>query len=66
MIPKSLHTVSALVNVALHLMRYMPAAAATASIAVDMAANMLGYHDGIADVHELKDAARAKLAKVSR
>jgi hypothetical protein len=24
------------------------------------------YHDGFADVHELKDAARAKLAKVSR
>lgn len=60
MIPKSLHTVSSLVNLARHLAAQQGRAALPTDIRA--AANILGYA-GTADVHGLLEIAARKLAK---
>jgi hypothetical protein len=59
MIPKSLHSVTALVNVARHLIDCGKVATRYEAIAV--AASVLGYVDGTADPHGLLAAALRKL-----
>jgi hypothetical protein len=69
MIPKSLHTVSVLVNVAQHHMAIVrhqyPQGNCTPAAAIDAAAAILGYAD-TADVYALKAAAVRKLEKAQR
>jgi hypothetical protein len=67
MIPKSLHTVTALVNLARHLQdcnHYTGPRSATAAAYVSQAAVILGYGEGALDTYNLMGKAAAALAKV--
>ena len=63
-LPKSLHTVSALVNLALHI-RDTGAYSLSPAALVGRAAVIIGY-DGAADPHGLRQVAARKVDKVLR
>lgn len=65
MIPKSLHTVTALANVARHLaaVHNLGIGLTGLETAVDMAADLLGYGSHVADDYGLKAKAVRVLAK---